>query len=177
MNEEMSETTSQEEQGNKMNPIFIGIVILVIALVGFYALRQMGTDKAATTEDAAMMESTTTETDAMEQTTPAADEAMADQVEIDEDGVRVVEVEGGSFYYSPNEIRVKKNQPVRIVLNSVDMMHDFVIDELDVRSEVIKGGTSTTVEFTPDQAGEFEFYCSVGQHRANGMVGTLIVEE
>ena len=57
------------------------------------------------------------------------------------------------------------------------MMHDFVIDELNVKSEIIKSGETGEVEFTPDTIGEFEFYCSVGQHRANGMVGTLIVEE
>jgi len=32
------------------------------------------------------------------------------------------------------------------------------------------------VEFTADTPGEFEYYCSVGQHRANGQVGKLIVE-
>lgn len=94
-----------------------------------------------------------------------------------QDGVQVVEVEGGSFYYKPNLIRVKKGEPVKIVLNSVDMMHDLVIDELKVKTEIIQSGETTEVEFTPDTVGEFEFYCSVGQHRANGMVGTLIVEE
>lgn len=94
-----------------------------------------------------------------------------------QDGVQVVEVEGGSFYFKPNIIRVKKGEPVKIVLNSVDMMHDLVIDELKVKTEIIQSGETTEVEFTPDTAGEFEFYCSVGQHRANGMVGTLIVEE
>ena len=34
----------------------------------------------------------------------------------------------------------------------------------------------TFVEFTVDKTGTFEYYCSVGQHRANGMVGNLIVE-
>jgi cytochrome c oxidase subunit 2 len=91
--------------------------------------------------------------------------------------VQIVEVEGGSFYYKPNEIRVRKGQPVKITLNSVDAMHDLVIDELDVKTEIVKSGESTEVEFTPNEVGDFEFYCSVGQHRANGMVGTLIVEE
>lgn len=91
--------------------------------------------------------------------------------------VQVISVEGGSFYYKPEVIKVKKGQKVRVELKSVDMMHDFVIDELDVRTEIIPSGETTTVEFTADQVGEFEFYCSVGQHRANGMVGTLIVEE
>jgi plastocyanin len=32
------------------------------------------------------------------------------------------------------------------------------------------------VEFTPNIVGEFEYYCSVGDHRAKGMTGTIIVE-
>lgn len=88
----------------------------------------------------------------------------------------LIEVEGGSFNFEPNEIRVKAGEPVTIKLNSVDMMHDFVIDELEVRTEIIKGGESTTVTFTPTEKGEYEFYCSVGNHKAQGMVGALIVE-
>jgi heme/copper-type cytochrome/quinol oxidase subunit 2 len=86
-------------------------------------------------------------------------------------------MEAGSFYYSPNEIRVKKGETVKIVMKSVDMMHDFNIDELDVKLPITKSGETNSVEFTADTVGEFEFYCSVGQHRANGQVGTLIVEE
>lgn len=96
---------------------------------------------------------------------------------LEESGVREIEVEAGSFYFNPNTITVKKGETVRIILNSVSMQHDFVIDELNVKSEVIPAGESTTVEFTADTVGEFEYYCSVGQHRAQGMVGTLIVQE
>ncbi|KKS22075.1 MAG: Plastocyanin, partial [Candidatus Roizmanbacteria bacterium GW2011_GWC2_41_7] len=56
-------------------------------------------------------------------------------------------------------------------------MHDFNLDEFNVDGTVVKEGESTMVEFVADQAGDFEYYCSVGQHRANGMVGTLTVEE
>lgn len=116
-------------------------------------------------------------------TQPAVEESAAPdttgetETRLADGEVQIVEVEGGSFYYKPNEIRVRKGQPVRIVLNSVDAMHDFVIDELDVKTEVIKSGESTEVELTPNEVGDFEFYCSVGQHRANGMIGKLIVEE
>ena len=91
--------------------------------------------------------------------------------------VRTIEVEAGSFYYSPAQIRVKKGETVRIVMNSVDMMHDLVIDELNVRIPVTQSGKSNTVEFTADTVGEFEYYCSVGSHRAQGQVGTIVVEE
>ena len=35
----------------------------------------------------------------------------------------------------------------------------------------------TSVTFIADQEGSFEYYCSVGNHREEGMVGTLIVED
>ena len=36
-------------------------------------------------------------------------------------------------------------------------------------------GEEQTITFVADKTGGFEFYCSVGNHRAMGMVGTLIV--
>jgi plastocyanin len=32
------------------------------------------------------------------------------------------------------------------------------------------------VRFTPQQAGEFHFFCDKGDHADKGMVGTLVVE-
>jgi len=86
-------------------------------------------------------------------------------------------VEAGSFYYKPNLIRVKKDVKVKLTLNAISLMHDFNIDELGIKVPVTKSGSSSTVEFTASKVGEFEFYCSIGQHRANGQVGKLIVTE
>jgi heme/copper-type cytochrome/quinol oxidase subunit 2 len=88
-----------------------------------------------------------------------------------------ITVEAGSFYYKPNLIKVKKGEKVKLTLNSASMMHDFKIDELGIEVPVTKSGSSSTVEFTVDKVGEFEFYCSVGAHKANGQVGKLIVTE
>lgn len=90
--------------------------------------------------------------------------------------VRTIEVKAGSFYFAPAEIRVKKGETVKIELTSRDMMHNLVIDELKVNLPIVQAGDTGTVEFTANQAGRFEYYCGVGQHRANGQVGTLIVE-
>lgn len=86
------------------------------------------------------------------------------------------DVEGGMFYYKPNEIRVKKGERVKITFTNKEGFHDFVLDEFGVKSETIKAGNSTTVEFMPDRIGTFEYYCSVGNHRQMGMKGNLIVE-
>lgn len=86
-------------------------------------------------------------------------------------------IEAGSFYYKPNLITVKKGEKVKLTLSSVSMMHDFNIDELGVKVPITKSGSTSTVEFTPSVVGEFEFYCSVGQHRQNGQIGKFIVTE
>lgn len=35
----------------------------------------------------------------------------------------------------------------------------------------------TSVTFVADETGTFEYYCSVGNHRGQGMIGKLIVED
>ena len=86
-------------------------------------------------------------------------------------------VEGAEFLFKPNVITVKKGEKVRIILkNTGKMPHDFVIDELGVKTKTIRSGETDTVEFTPDKIGNFEFYCSVGNHRAMGMKGSFTVQ-
>ena len=88
---------------------------------------------------------------------------------------------GGNYWFEMDgerapELRVKKGDKVRIEFTNVEGFHDFVVDEFNAATEQINTGGSTFVEFVADKTGTFEYYCSVGQHRANGMVGTLIVE-
>lgn len=93
-----------------------------------------------------------------------------------EEEVLQIEVDGFNFGYTPEIISIPAGQKVRVVLTSSDGFHDFVVEGTDIATEKINTGGQTEIEFTIDEPGEYEFYCSVGQHRANGMVGTLIVE-
>lgn len=86
-------------------------------------------------------------------------------------------VVGTSFKFSMNEIRVKKGDTVKIVFNSEQGFHDWVIDEFKARTKQLKAGESETIQFVADKVGTFEYYCSVGTHRASGMKGSLIVTE
>lgn len=88
----------------------------------------------------------------------------------------IVDVSGANFRFSKEEIRVKEGDIVQINFTSGDMRHDWVVDEFDARTAIVQAGESSSVTFVADKKGRFEYYCSVGQHRANGMVGTLIVE-
>lgn len=149
-----------------MSPLLIAGIVAVLAIAGIGVMMSRG---STTTQQVPSENQAMTQTDA--QTSELADESISAM-----DEVQIVEVEAGSFYFKPNEIRVKKGQKVKIVMKSVSMMHDFVIDELDVSMPVVQDGDMGEVEFTATEAGEFEYYCSVGEHRANGQVGKLIVE-
>lgn len=74
------------------------------------------------------------------------------------------------------ELRVKKGTRVKIQFTSTEGFHDWVVDEFDAATERVQADNSTTVEFVADRIGTFEYYCSVGSHRANGMRGFLVVE-
>jgi len=93
-----------------------------------------------------------------------------------EETVKEFVVTGTNFSFSPSEIRVKKGDKVRIVFRNAGGVHNWRIDEFSAATSVIREGGETTVEFIADKAGEFEYYCEVGNHRALGMVGRLIVE-
>lgn len=90
-------------------------------------------------------------------------------------GTRGVLVAGRSFAYDPSEIRAKPGENLAIVLTSEDVLHDFVIDELDVyiAADV---GTTKVKGLKVDKAGRYVYYCSLPGHRAGGMEGILIVE-
>lgn len=85
-------------------------------------------------------------------------------------------VTGSKYKFDPDQIKVKKGETVKITFKNSDGMHDFVIDEFKTRTKVIKSGEQETIQFTADKAGSFEYYCSVGNHRAMGMKGNLVVE-
>ena len=146
-----------------MNSTRIAIIVIVIVLIA-------GGAYLFTTSNGQPAVNDTTEINQQEE---IVDDT---QMEVDADTV-VIEVSGANFRFNPSTITVKKGQKIKVVFKANDMQHDFVIDKLDVRSQVVTAGNTTEVEFTPTEAGEFEYYCSVGNHRAQGMVGTLTVTE
>ena len=88
----------------------------------------------------------------------------------------LVNMTGKSFEFSVKEIKVKVGQTVRVNFTSENGLHDWKVDEFEAATDRVNTGETTTVTFTADKVGEFEYYCSVGNHRAMGMVGKLIVE-
>lgn len=78
--------------------------------------------------------------------------------------------------FEQTELRIPANTDVNVILdNQGVLMHDWVVDELDVWIDPVSGGNKGfTVVNVP--AGEYEYICSIPGHAEAGMVGTLIVE-
>lgn len=73
---------------------------------------------------------------------------------------RTIEITAKRFSYDPKEITLKRNQPVVLVLRSMDVAHGLRIRELNVNLKVVAGGTAEA-HFTPDTTGDFVASCSV----------------
>lgn len=150
-----------------MSTTKIAIIVVVLAIVGIgaYLFTTQSTQTGSQTE-----QNTTSETIQEQESTESMD------LEVDPEAA-VFNISAKNFEFSEDVIEVKVGQTVTINLTSEDGFHDFVIDEFNVATDQVNTGQSSSVTFVADQAGEFEFYCSVMQHRQMGMVGTLVVTE
>ena len=57
------------------------------------------------------------------------------------------------------------------------MPHNFVIEELNLKTKTIKPGASDILEFTvPDDMETLTYFCSISNHRAMGMEGKFEIK-
>lgn len=94
----------------------------------------------------------------------------------DTDAVKMV---ASNFNYSQTEMRAKAGTTLVVDLSVSEGTHDFVIDELEINSEVLSAGDTKQllIQIPEDASGKtFEYYCSVMNHREMGMLGKLIIE-
>ncbi len=197
MEENSNQTNPQDQNGNKMVIVVVAIVALLAVGSLVYASMNSNTDETSETivtteetlkEDEPVVMATPIPEDSLVREETTSDETMMpkdnDSVKVnptdsmvDEDSqVKEFVVEGSNFKFEPNSITVNKGDTVRIIFKNVGGMHDWKIDEFNASTKVINSGEEETIEFVADKAGTFEYYCSVGAHRANGMVGDLIVK-
>jgi plastocyanin len=83
--------------------------------------------------------------------------------------------------YDPADVQVPAGAVVTVTFNNEDpnpvVSHNWVVEGIEgAASDNIGSGETTTFDFTaPLEAGEYVFYCSIGDHRDRGMEGTLSV--
>lgn len=159
-----------------MNKILLSAVI-VLAFAGFLWFQRDSDDTATGTPtpstSASVSPSASPIGSASPTTSPQATKTSTPTLQAT---LRTFTVLGNNFTFSTSEIRVKKGDRVRIVFQNTVGVHDWVIDEFNAKTPRIESGQSATVEFIANKTGTFEYYCSVGTHRAQGMKGNLIVE-
>lgn len=138
------------------------LIILVLVVVGFWMFSD--------------------DSDIVEVIDEEMDELLEDITEEinDEDEREVLEfhVEGfDDFSFSMNEMNVNAGDTIRVTFfNAGNMPHDMVFEGIeDASTSILSGGEEETIEFTVNEPGTYEYYCSVGNHREMGMIGTLIV--
>ncbi len=91
--------------------------------------------------------------------------------------VAEIQVAARKYKFTPNVITVKKGQLVRLIITAEDRDHGFRLKDFDIKQRLVKGAP-TTIEFTPQEAGTFDFKCSVRCGLRHGkMKGKLVVEE
>ena len=83
---------------------------------------------------------------------------------------------GGNISWEPGELSAAAGTVTITLVNESSVPHAVEVEGngVEEESETVTGGeTELSVDLEP---GEYTYYCPVGQHRQNGMEGTLTVE-
>jgi plastocyanin len=83
---------------------------------------------------------------------------------------------GGAISWEPADLSASAGSVTITLVNESDIPHAVEVEGngVEEESETITGSeTELTVDL---EAGEYTYYCPVGNHRAEGMEGTLTVE-
>lgn len=102
---------------------------------------------------------------------------------------KIISVQAVNNAYTPSSFVAKVGEEIILQLNNMDgVEHDIEIKGLSVNTmesghHHLKGplhlhalaNSQNEIRFTPLEAGDFEFYCTVPGHKEAGMVGKVIV--
>jgi len=89
-----------------------------------------------------------------------------------QDDVELVASKAG---FRPRQLKLRKGETAKLVLKTADEEHCFALDAWRVEKRIAPG-KATTLELTPDRAGEFPFYCCL-EPENKALQGKLLVVE
>jgi plastocyanin len=89
--------------------------------------------------------------------------------------VAVASPQDGALQFDPAELSASAGEVTFTYSNPSQVPHAFEIEGVDgsATETITESESAVTVQI---DAGEYVFYCPVGQHRQGGMEGTLTVE-
>ncbi|MCE4610595.1 MAG: cupredoxin domain-containing protein [Desulfurococcales archaeon] len=149
------------------NPYLIGALVIVAVLVIVGAYLYLASPGYGDQEEEPQAGTPQQEAKEAQQTTG---EVMEVKVRLYEWGIE------------PSEIRVPPGTTVRfVIVNEGRYTHAFEIEREDIgfeaSSKTLGPGQDDTLEVTFEEPGTYEIYCPIGNHRALGMEGVIIVGE
>jgi cytochrome c oxidase subunit II len=71
---------------------------------------------------------------------------------------KVIRITAKKFEFVPNDIELKKGEPVVLEFTSADVVMGFSLPDFKLRTDIVPGGF-TRLSLTPDRVGTFEFVC------------------
>ena len=71
---------------------------------------------------------------------------------------RVIRVAAKKFEFTPNDIELKKGEPVVLEFTTADVLMGFNAPDFKVRADIAPGQVAR-VRLAPDKAGDFDFFC------------------
>ena len=153
---------------NLRNPYLIGALVIVALLVIVGAYFYLAGPGYGAPEEAP--QPATPQAQEAAETPKAEGEVMEIKIRLYEWGIE------------PNEIRIPPGTTVRfVIVNEGRYTHAFDVERGDIgfkaSSQTLAPGQETTLEVTFEEPGTYEIYCPIGNHRAFGMEGVIIVGE
>ncbi len=153
----------------KKGPLVLIVIIILVA--GFFLFK-----KSASVPVNLPSETTSSNSSDLETINPVVDTTATDTTTgTATSSLKEFTIENQGFKFLPATLSVKKGDTVKITFKNTGGTHNIVIDEFNAATKTIGTGESDTMQFVVDKAGTFQYYCSIGSHRAMGMWGTLTV--
>lgn len=78
--------------------------------------------------------------------------------------------------FEPERLRFSAGETVEFSLNSVDEVHTFTVEGLDINWVVTKENEPQSYSFVFERPGTYNLVCVIPGHKADGMVGQIVVE-
>ena len=161
--------------------IGVGVLALVIIIGGGFMLFQNSGSQPTPTSSPDQLGAETQATQApemspMSEASSSSQSASMEATESAEDIDKTFTITGSNFKFEPSSITVKKGDNVKITFVNSQGFHDIVFPDFNVKTKPVGANQPTTITFTANKTGTFQYYCSVGNHKSMGMVGTLTVQ-
>lgn len=150
------------------------IVVLLLLGGGFYWYMQSSNDALNTIPDVTINTNTNTPINTGTNTGTTTGSTSTSTASTT-GTVKEITVTNSGMTFTQKTLSVKKGDRVKITFKNTGGTHDLRIDGYNVGTDVIQANQEDSFEFTADKTGSFEYFCSVGNHRAQGMKGTLTV--